>query len=226
MRTIQEIFNIIIEKGLYPYNDNVEHSTNYMCISADVAFRRGYISYDEYLLVKKDIKDYMGSTNSTLIEHLESLGISWKKDDCLEIYQNWTTRPCKLTGVGMEFNFTPVQTVLRSCFELQIEHEHGDADVSTNGTITLKDATRADLAKYISDFEAANEVIDKRRRYGVEIPDDFETTHGKSGKFYIPLEHDVMAEGVSNYYASMTITAMSYYNDFGTKFDVTIIPDA
>lgn len=126
----------------------------------------------------------------------------------------------------MEFNFTPVQTVSRNCFVLQIAYEHGDADVTTQGTVTLQDATREDLAKCINDFEAANEIINYRRSYGVEIRDDFEETHGKSDQFYIPLEYDVMAEGVSNYYASMTISEMSYYDDVGAEFNVTIKPNA
>lgn len=93
MRTIQEIFNTVIEKGLYPQNDTTDHSTNYMCISSNVAFRKDYISSAEYLLVEKVIKDYIGSTNFSLIEHLESLGIPQEKDHCLEIYQNWALRP-------------------------------------------------------------------------------------------------------------------------------------
>lgn len=126
----------------------------------------------------------------------------------------------------MKLILVPVKNVLRNCFVIHTEHEHGDADVSTNGSTVLQDASREDLAKYIKDFEAAYEIIDNRRSYGVEIPDNFEETHGKSGEFHIPLEFDAMAEGVSNYYASMTITNISYYDDDGAEFDVTIIPDA
>jgi hypothetical protein len=123
----------------------------------------------------------------------------------------------------MNFTFTPIQNKLFNCFVLNIALEHGDADVTTYTKVTIDTTATHKLENYIKAFDAAAEIIDNRRSYGVEIPDDFEDTHSKSETYYIPLEYDRTSEGVSNYYAAISIQSITYYDDFGHPSLVTYI---
>ena len=96
MRTIQEIFNVVIEAGLYGKG-------NFMCFSLEEAVNTGLISASEFCATKCEIDAYLhtGVGSNTLISSLassgnlnkEEIGKGYTKVDLTRIYKDWANRP-------------------------------------------------------------------------------------------------------------------------------------
>lgn len=121
MRSIQEIFNIVIESGIYNKDyksvvvetsagtiyKTVQHDA--MCPSMQIAADNGLIRYEEYKLAKKEIDDYLKAL-AVEVEYYEPAsdfnGFTVYLESALEmckmkshfsfrksIYLNWDKRP-------------------------------------------------------------------------------------------------------------------------------------
>lgn len=121
----------------------------------------------------------------------------------------------------MKLTFTPVENLIYDTYVITVEHIHGDSDAKSLVDIKLKSVSQSVVTGYIESFEAAEVLIDKRRSYGSELPKDFQAVHGSYKGFEIPLERDYLAEGVPNYFASMQIKSIKYFDSGGKQFNVT-----
>ena len=109
-RSIQEIFNIVIESGCYGehqyyksdnkqyvYDDERDWSEDvrdYMCGALKVAFLRELISYDEFEYVKAEIQKYLKPLNlGYLSAALKDAGLPNDFNAKLAIYKDWANRP-------------------------------------------------------------------------------------------------------------------------------------
>lgn len=96
MRTIQEIFNVVIEAGLYGKG-------TFMCFSLGRAEDAGLITSLESSTAIQVISDYLntGVGSNTLISSLassgnlnkEEIGKGYTKVDLTRIYKDWANRP-------------------------------------------------------------------------------------------------------------------------------------
>lgn len=94
MRTLQEIFNAVIDSGHF-------REDSYMCNSLWEAYYINIICSDEKELVNEAISDYLDELNSchtyedynTLKGVLRNIGIDNSFKERLWIYRNWEHRP-------------------------------------------------------------------------------------------------------------------------------------
>lgn len=93
MRTIQEIFNLVIDNGFYEIESK---GYAYMCHSLYSAYKNGCIGMDEVVLATDAIESYMqGSEVIALVTALDS-GLGKETStfrDCLLVYKDWENRP-------------------------------------------------------------------------------------------------------------------------------------
>ena len=92
MRTIQEIFNLVISKKLY---DPANYKW-FMCHSLDVAFDLGLITRKELNFVSKEVQDYVTyicCDDVALKDALNSRQMAHDVQTLLNIYKDWENRP-------------------------------------------------------------------------------------------------------------------------------------
>lgn len=93
MRNIQEIFNVVIEAGLYPNPLKFDPMRlEGMCFAIDRAKEFEKITAEEWYAADKAIKEYLcgyGWLQDALISNAHNASIA----DCLKIYSNWESRP-------------------------------------------------------------------------------------------------------------------------------------
>lgn len=98
MRTIQNIFDVVIDNGYY-CSDNETGGSSYMCGSLSLAYHHGVINGTELLVAKEHIKHFLSSLGASkflAVAVLNSLGLDYTCDKdrsivfnkCLEIYLN------------------------------------------------------------------------------------------------------------------------------------------
>lgn len=104
MRTIQQIFDAVIEAGHYPSNRETYPSSNYMCNALDTAKGRDVITGSEYSKARMAIDTYMDKLKKDaevglfLHEHISLTGtlegacVKTHKSN-LAIYKDWKNRP-------------------------------------------------------------------------------------------------------------------------------------
>ncbi len=85
MKTVQEIFNGIIEDDLY------QSQGYFMCISLDYAWNHGLITDQEHDQCLEEIYDFIGPC-ATLHGMFELRDHRLTKEVRLEIYKNWERR--------------------------------------------------------------------------------------------------------------------------------------
>lgn len=89
MRSIQEIFNVVIDSGYYSDTDN----GRFMCISLNVAFyHAGIITYEERLAAKKAIDDFLTGEWDSYAFLYTALSTHYDLhtfEDRLNVYRNW-----------------------------------------------------------------------------------------------------------------------------------------
>lgn len=109
-----------------------------------------------------------------------------------------------------------------SCYEIEFEFEHGDADSYSNETVIFNNMNEEQLIEYVKKSNEISQMIEDSRAGGDELTDNF-YAQAKCGEFEIPVELDNYAKmQVSNYYAASGISKIFYYNEYGNKFEVTV----
>lgn len=88
MRTIQEIFNAVIDNGYYEDSEVKQ----FMCISLNAACKAGVITYEECYEATDLINDYIGEW-FFLEFALFNNGLPYDFESRLAIYRDWASRP-------------------------------------------------------------------------------------------------------------------------------------
>lgn len=106
MRSVQELFNLIIDKGYYGEERAVKTSegtpaSELMCHAISYASTDKIISLGEKQRLTKAVQSYIRPFfEVTLKHHLETLGRPSTLEDRIKIYRDWENRPTtKLTDV-------------------------------------------------------------------------------------------------------------------------------
>jgi len=87
MRNLQDIFNVVIESGLY-------REEMYMCHALSRALYRDLISLDEYIKASTSIDIYLKFRSSLSMKRVfEQCGRKTTMQDRLAIYKDWRNRP-------------------------------------------------------------------------------------------------------------------------------------
>lgn len=106
MRTVQEIFNVVIDNKYFrPFDEvvlNVKRASVLMCRSLLLALFDDLISFEEYKKAVDDIELYLGTIlpkKHSILKHLlEDLNRPSSFKDRLHIYRNWADRPMTVLG--------------------------------------------------------------------------------------------------------------------------------
>lgn len=97
MRSIQEIFNVVIDAGHYDQHGR-------MCPGLGEAHEYEIITKEEYHLATTTIRQYLCDlaeeedyfsvrVHANLVDALRSAGFAFRFEDRLAIYQKWADRP-------------------------------------------------------------------------------------------------------------------------------------
>lgn len=101
MKTIQEIFDLAINTGLYGADtdktvycpDGQEREVSrYMCFSLISLRWAGHITEEEGEVAKSEIEYYL-SEFGYLADALSYHGLPYSFEDCLAVYKDWENRP-------------------------------------------------------------------------------------------------------------------------------------
>ena len=92
MRTVQEIFDTVIETGHYGKRRQGVICETYMCFALSNACRRNVITSEESDFAHDLIRGYL-TDSVTLKGALSYSSLPSSKDDRLAVYQNWENRP-------------------------------------------------------------------------------------------------------------------------------------
>ena len=98
MRSIQEIFNVVIKAGIYnPAKTSSSMSSAYMCYALDHAYNsKNLITGEERKAAQEAIEEYVYSlceTTCWLATALSNNGLPHSPKDLLAVYQDWNNRP-------------------------------------------------------------------------------------------------------------------------------------
>lgn len=107
MRTIQEIFNVVIDAGHY-------HQHGRMCPALVLAHEYRLITTEEYYLAVTEIRQYLcdlaeeedyfsDRVHADLVDALRSAGFAFRFEDRLAIYQKWADRPLPASTYKEEY---------------------------------------------------------------------------------------------------------------------------
>lgn len=110
-RTLQEIFDAVIDAKLYPFNETkFRESSNYMCTALRSALALGIISKEEWRRASKSINTYIDTISWNVCGSM-SIIYSWgklgiikdysphypmteeNKQKLLKCFKDWTNRP-------------------------------------------------------------------------------------------------------------------------------------
>lgn len=106
-RTIQEIFDAVIDAKHYPYKRGYYYSSNFMCDALKYAKLEDTITEEEMQRALKSIKSYINELFPELAPHNPALRSVWKcagimswelgfdreQIKLLACYKDWTNRP-------------------------------------------------------------------------------------------------------------------------------------
>lgn len=98
MRTVQEVFNDVIDEGFYFDESTYGKSARHMCGALYYAWYNGHITEAEYQRADAEIREYL-QDHAFLRYALEVTGLPHEYEDRLAIYRNWANRP-KLRGAN------------------------------------------------------------------------------------------------------------------------------
>lgn len=121
----------------------------------------------------------------------------------------------------MKLKFDPVNDAVYDTYVVTIRYEHGDADPTTFKTVLLPSVSQRHVIGYIKHLQSiAASIEDSHQDHSIE--EDFEDT-AIFEKSDIPLELDCTVTGIFDfdYYASMSIESISYFDSGGKHFNVT-----
>lgn len=105
-------------------------------------------------------------------------------------------------------------------FLVTFSFEHGDADKTTTDEM-LVPLSKEEFVHYLDKVKDVSKQIDDARSCGACMPRHFEDSANYNGVF-ISIELDCFARvSMSNYYASMRIQNIVYFDEAGDKFNVT-----
>lgn len=94
MRSIQEIFNAVIESGYYTEEKVQTFYSASMCLSLIFAKDREVITPEEKTRAQKEIDVYMQTSPSLfLVDNLKSSNLPYDFSSRLAIYLDWGNRP-------------------------------------------------------------------------------------------------------------------------------------
>lgn len=105
-------------------------------------------------------------------------------------------------------------------FLVTFSFEHGDADKKTTDEVMVP-LSKEEFVHYLDKVKDVSKQIDDARSCGECMPTNFEDSANYNGVF-ISIELDCFARNsMSNYYASMRIQNIVYFDEVGDKFNVT-----
>ena len=94
MRTVQEIFEVVIDNGFYAAKYIKDTSSPVMCYALLYAKGAGMITHPEYASAFEEVKGYIGGTGCpTLKMALDASNMKSDFNDLLMIYLDWEFRP-------------------------------------------------------------------------------------------------------------------------------------
>lgn len=91
-RTIQEIFNAVIDEGFYSNEFIESKSSRWMCEAIHYAYVAELLTMEERRLALEEIKEYIQGY-TFLGSALSISNLPYKYEDRLAIYRNWANRP-------------------------------------------------------------------------------------------------------------------------------------
>lgn len=101
MRTVQEIFDAVIDAGLY--HGRHADSKKYMCYALGAAYRANVITMDDVIAAEDALLEYLGFPGEALEGHLAKHGLSLEDHgqcpagrifwDFTKLYRDWANRP-------------------------------------------------------------------------------------------------------------------------------------
>lgn len=93
-RTLQEIFNAVIENELYCTGNLKKHHSRYMCISLQQAVQKDLITQKEANKAKNSIHKYLARFGKrTLLGALNKINLPYNEIALVNLYLNWKDRP-------------------------------------------------------------------------------------------------------------------------------------
>jgi hypothetical protein len=125
----------------------------------------------------------------------------------------------------MNITFTPAVPPVppKNTFVFSFEYEHGDFDQVTHNKASFP-ISKAELPLLLDKIQTIIDAIENSRSTGTELPHDFEELATYRNE-PIPVELDSYAKmHMSNYFAAMDWTNISYYDSNGDKFIVNVSP--
>ena len=117
--------------------------------------------------------------------------------------------------------YTKIEPERRSnVFVVTFSFEHGDADKTTTDDMNVP-LSKDDFVHYLAKVKEVSTQIDDARSAGQRMPNNFEESANYNG-VPILVELDCFARNsMSNYYASMRVQNIVYFDEVGDKFNVT-----
>lgn len=117
--------------------------------------------------------------------------------------------------------YTKIEPKRRSnVFVVTFSFEHGDADKKTTDDINVH-LSKDDFVHYLAKVKEVSTQINDARSNGQRMPDNFEKSAYYNG-VPILVELDCFASNfMSNFYASMDVENIVYFDAVGDKFNVT-----
>lgn len=101
MRTVQEIFDAVIDAGLY--HGRHAYSKRYMCYALGAAYRANVITMDDVIAAEAALLEYLGFPGEALEGYLDKHGLSLEDYgqcpegsifwDFTKLYRDWANRP-------------------------------------------------------------------------------------------------------------------------------------
>jgi hypothetical protein len=91
-RSVQQIFNVVIDNGIYTHISS-KNSSQLMCMSLSIAYYQKLITKTECLKAKAAIHEYLGDDYMFLEKFLQDNGYYFGFVARLTIYKDWENRP-------------------------------------------------------------------------------------------------------------------------------------
>lgn len=92
-RSVQQIFNVVIDEGFYTNYYESEMCSNLMCVALSCAYHKKLITRAECLKAKAAIREYLGDDYMFLQQFLQDNGYYFSFAARVTIYKDWENRP-------------------------------------------------------------------------------------------------------------------------------------
>ena len=114
----------------------------------------------------------------------------------------------------------PITVKHRDCFVMSLEHEHGDADFTTQYNLVLQSYTDEELIAAIETFNQVATLVE-RIRSGAQLTDQ-ERVACRKAYDNGWIEYDKAYSNAIDYYAAPAIAGILYYDKEGHSCQVTV----